>query len=173
MEKRPLTYHEVVEGKPFEREIKGVGKLSIPLFSAQTLMKVSIQKQNIDNLYKKIEKGDNVPFNCYVLWDVASKIIYDVCEKPFFVVVFKKRFFKWAKENIKEVLTILDDLLSANTQIFFLMKRLTNSSPVPVGGYKVIGSLTTVEDTTPKPRHGSISDIYEKLKKPTKSESMA
>ena len=128
MTKRPLTYAETIKADPFVRKLDGGVTIVINQWGAMETMEIAQSIQALKGTWEKVKNGESVAANSLTVFTYISHTIYRMAKKPFFEFRFRKKFFKWANDNIGQILDIWEDLSKSQTCTFFFDRPPSSST---------------------------------------------
>ena len=134
MTSRPLTYAETVKKDPFIRKLDGGVDLFIKQWGAVETMEIFQGVKAMLPYWDKVKANENATKNSIVIFTFVAQAIYNMTKKPRFFIsrfFYRIKYFKWANDNIGQVLSIWEDLSKSQTCTFFfdrLPTELANGS---------------------------------------------
>jgi len=128
---RPLTYSEIVRADPFTRKLDNGLTLTIKQWGALETMEIFQTIQSLKPLWERVKTGQKQAANSMVIFNFIAHKLYGLSKKPFFKWRYKKRFFKWANDNIGQILDIWEDLSKSQTCTFFFNRLPLGASNGP------------------------------------------
>ena len=134
MTSRPLTYAETVKKDPFIRKLDGGVVLHINQWGAVETMEIFQGIKTLEPYWIKVEKGIDATKNSLVIFGWVAQSIYRMSKKPWNIFSrfrFRLKYFKWANNNVGQILSIWEDLCKSQTCTFFFGRppnEITNGS---------------------------------------------
>ena len=122
MTSRPLTYAETVKADPFVRKLDNGVILHINQWGALETMEIWQSVQALKPIWEKVENGKAITHNSMLIFTYVAQSIYRMTKKPRFFInrlFYKRKFFKWANDNVGQILSIWEDLSKSQTCTFF------------------------------------------------------
>lgn len=122
MTSRPLTYAETVKADPFIRKLDNGVSLHINQWGAVETMEIFQGVQSLKPYWEKVGNNENATKNSLVVFTYVVQSIYRMAKKPSFFVnklLYRRKFFKWANDNVGQILSIWEDLSKSQTCTFF------------------------------------------------------
>lgn len=119
---RPLTYSEVVKADPFIRKLDNGVVLKIKQWSASDTMNIFQGVKAIQPYWDNVKNGVMIAKNSLIVFSFITQEIYRMTEKPkgwLAGIRYRYKYFKWANENIGQVMSIWEDLSKSQTCTFF------------------------------------------------------
>ena len=97
-------------------------------------MEVAQGVQALKPYWEKVGAGENIAKNSIVIFTYVSQSMYKMTKKPRFFLsrlIYRLKYFKWANDNVGQIISIWEDLSKSQTCTFFfdrLPSELTNGT---------------------------------------------